>query len=81
VCVHHAAVGGYDVADARRGAVLCAVPWFAFEKRRPGLALPPGATLLSIGFRQTAVALRECLRLKQTFLYLIFYFLMCGFAR
>lgn len=56
--------------------VLCALPWFFLEKRRPGLSLPPGTHLLTIGFKQTHVALRECLRLKQTFLYLIFYFLM-----
>ena len=32
--------------------------------------------MLTIGFKQTVVAFRECMRLKQTFLYLIFYFLM-----
>ena len=57
-------------------SVLCAIPWFLLEQRRPGLKLPPGASLLTIGFKQTYVALRECMRLKQTFLYLIFYFLM-----
>jgi hypothetical protein len=56
--------------------VFCAIPWFIVEKRRPGLAMPPGASLATIGFKQTFVALRECLRLKQTFLYLAFYFLM-----
>lgn len=56
--------------------MLCAIPWFLIEKRRPGLSLPPGTTLLTIGFKQTYVAFRECLRLKQTFLYLVFYFLM-----
>ncbi|KAI0326440.1 hypothetical protein GY45DRAFT_1328979 [Cubamyces sp. BRFM 1775] len=56
--------------------LLCAIPWFFLEKRRPGLALPLGASMLTIGFKQTWVALRECMRLKQTFLYLIFYFLM-----
>ncbi|OSC99856.1 MFS general substrate transporter [Trametes coccinea BRFM310] len=56
--------------------LLCALPWFFLEKRRPGLALPPGVSMLTIGFKQTYVALRECMRLKQTFLYLIFYFLM-----
>ncbi|KAG1750878.1 hypothetical protein EDB19DRAFT_1825107 [Suillus lakei] len=30
--------------------------------------LPPSSSLLTIGFRQTYVALRECMRLKQTFL-------------
>ena len=59
--------------------VVCALPWFFLEKRRPGLTLPPRSSLLTIGFRQTYIALQECMRLKQTFLYLIFYFLMCVF--
>jgi hypothetical protein len=57
-------------------SVLCAIPWFIFEKRRPGLVLPPGSSLATIGFKQTLVVLRECLHLKQTFLYLVFFFLM-----
>lgn len=71
----------FSVLIAFSGGVwlLCALPWFIFEKRRPGLSLPEGTTLLTIGFKQTYVALRECMRLKQTFLYLIFYFLMCVF--
>jgi MFS-type transporter involved in bile tolerance (Atg22 family) len=59
-----------------RWTVLCALPWFFWEQRRPGLTMPPNTSYLTIGFKQTGVALRECLRLKQTFLYLIFYFLM-----
>ncbi|KAJ6561993.1 autophagy-related protein 22-like protein [Mycena capillaripes] len=68
----------FSILIAFSGAVwlVCAVPWFIWEKRRPGLNLPPGTTLLTIGFKQTYVAFRECLRLKQTFLYLVFYFLM-----
>ncbi|KAI0671865.1 autophagy-related protein 22-like protein [Trametes maxima] len=68
----------FSVLIAFSGGVwlLCALPWFLLEKRRPGLALPAGASMLTIGFKQTWVALRECMRLKQTFLYLIFYFLM-----
>ncbi|KAI0067287.1 MFS general substrate transporter [Artomyces pyxidatus] len=68
----------FSVLIAFSGGVwlLCAIPWFIFEKRRPGLALPPGTSLVTIGFKQTYIALRECMRLKQTFLYLIFYFLM-----
>ncbi|KAF7985703.1 hypothetical protein HWV62_2280 [Athelia sp. TMB] len=31
---------------------------------------------MTVGFKQTYVALRECWKLKQTFLYLVFYFLM-----
>ena len=56
--------------------VLCAIPWFTLEQRRPGLMLPSGTNFLTIGFVQVYAALRECLKLKQTFLYLIFYFLM-----
>lgn len=56
--------------------VLCALPWFFLEKRRPGIKLPASTSLLTIGFWQTYVALRECLKLKQTFLYLCFYFIM-----
>ncbi|KAF9234219.1 MFS general substrate transporter [Melanogaster broomeanus] len=68
----------FSALIAFSGAVwlLCALPWFIIEKRRPGLSLPPGSSLLTVGFRQTYIAIRECLRLKQTFLYLIFYFLM-----
>ncbi|PCH42077.1 hypothetical protein WOLCODRAFT_137679 [Wolfiporia cocos MD-104 SS10] len=68
----------FSVLIAFAGGVwlLCALPWFFLEKRRPGLALPPSTSLLTVGFRQTYVAFRECLQLKQTFLYLIFYFLM-----
>ena len=56
--------------------VLCAIPWFILEQRRPGLMLPSGTNFLTIGFIQVYAALRECLKLKQTFVYLIFYFLM-----
>ncbi|TFK40194.1 MFS general substrate transporter [Crucibulum laeve] len=68
----------FSVLIAFSGGIwlLCALPWFFLEKRRPGLDLPPGTSLLTIGFKQVAVAFRECMRLKQTFLYLIFYFLM-----
>jgi len=68
----------FSVLIAFSGAVwlLCALPWFYLEKRRPGLKLPPGTSSLTIGFRQTYVAFRECLKLKQTFLYLCFYFIM-----
>lgn len=34
------------------------------------------STLLTVGFKRAYVAFRECMRLKQTFTYLIFYFLV-----
>ncbi|KAH9995707.1 autophagy-related protein 22-like protein [Russula vinacea] len=68
----------FNVILALCGGVLllCAIPWFVFEKRRPGLVLPPGSSFATIGFKQTLFTLRECFRLKQTFLYLIYFFLM-----
>jgi len=68
----------FNVLLAFSGGIwlLCAIPWFIVEKRRPGLDLPSGASLLTIGFKQTFFTFRECFRLKQTFLYLVFYFLM-----
>ncbi|KAG1759193.1 MFS general substrate transporter, partial [Suillus occidentalis] len=68
----------FSVLIAFSGALwlLCALPWFFLGERRPGLALPPSSSFFMIGFRQTYIAMRQCMRLKQTFLYLIFYFLM-----
>ncbi|KAF9000660.1 autophagy-related protein 22-like protein [Cyathus striatus] len=68
----------FSVLIAFSGGVwlLCALPWFILEKRRPGLSLPPSTSLFTIGFKQVYVAFKECMKLKQTFLYLIFYFLM-----
>ncbi|RDB25887.1 Autophagy-related protein 22 [Hypsizygus marmoreus] len=68
----------FSILIAFSGGVwlLCALPWFFLEQRRPGLSCPPGTNFLTIGFVQVYVALRECMKLKQMFLYLIFYFLM-----
>jgi len=59
-----------------KGLVLCALPWFIFEKRRPGLDLPVETNLFTVGIKQIYAAVKECWKLKQTFLYLLFYFLM-----
>ncbi|KAF8239646.1 hypothetical protein L208DRAFT_1236436 [Tricholoma matsutake] len=68
----------FSVLIAFSGGVwlLCALPWFFLEQRRPGLSCPPGTKFWTIGFTQAYVAFRECMRLKQTFFYLVFYFLM-----
>ncbi|KAF8896088.1 autophagy-related protein 22-like protein [Infundibulicybe gibba] len=54
---------GFSVLIAFAGGVwfLCALPWFFLEKRRPGLSLPPGTNLLTIGAKQVYVAFRECM--------------------
>lgn len=46
--------------------ILCALPWFIFEKRRPGRPLPPGSNYLTVAVQNLWHALRECMKLKQT---------------
>ncbi|KAH0579500.1 hypothetical protein H2248_002357 [Termitomyces sp. 'cryptogamus'] len=68
----------FSVLIAFSGGVwlLCATPWFFLEQRRVGLKLPPGTNFLTVGFIQVYIAFKECMKLKQTLSYLIFYFLM-----
>ncbi|KAL8715075.1 MAG: hypothetical protein Q9220_001032 [cf. Caloplaca sp. 1 TL-2023] len=56
--------------------VLLAIPWFIFEKRRPGQALPPNMNIVMAGFWQLYRAISQIWRLKQSLLYLIGYFLL-----
>ncbi|TID27099.1 hypothetical protein E6O75_ATG01592 [Venturia nashicola] len=56
--------------------VLLALPWFWFEKRRPGQKLPPGMNIISVGFWQLYRAISQIWRLRQTLIYLIGYFLL-----
>ncbi|KAK4052062.1 hypothetical protein OIV83_002356 [Microbotryomycetes sp. JL201] len=63
---------------AYSGAVwlVCALPWFAFEKHRPGRELPPGSTFLTVGFQNLYQAAKNSKHLPDTLLYLITFFLM-----
>jgi MFS-type transporter involved in bile tolerance (Atg22 family) len=56
--------------------VLFALPWFAFEKRRPGQPLPPNTNFVTAGLLQLYTAGREVVQLKQSLLYLFGYFLL-----
>ena len=56
--------------------VIFAIPWFWYEKRRPGPKLPPGSNYLTFGFKQTWFTARKAWQLKQTFFYLIAFFLL-----
>lgn len=69
---------GYSVAVAVCTGwwILLALPWFMWEKRRPGPAVPEGDSYLTFGFRQAWFAAGEAWRLKQTFAYLVAYFLL-----
>ncbi|KAK2754067.1 hypothetical protein FQN54_007236 [Arachnomyces sp. PD_36] len=56
--------------------IILAIPWFLWEKKRPGPPLPAGDNYLTFGFRQTWFALKQVWTLKQTFAYLIAFFLL-----
>lgn len=56
--------------------VIMAIPWFLFEKKRPGPKLPAGDNYLTFGFKQTWFALKQAWTLKQTLFYLIAFFLL-----
>lgn len=54
--------------------MLCAVPWFAFEKRRPGQ--DPGTNIVLAGIKQLGYAMAQIWQLRQSLAYLIGYFLL-----
>jgi MFS-type transporter involved in bile tolerance (Atg22 family) len=64
---------GLSVLIAYVSAVwlVFAIPWFWFEKRRPGQTIPAGMNIVSVGFWQLYRALTQIWRLKQTLLYLV----------
>ncbi|CAO1627727.1 unnamed protein product [Parajaminaea phylloscopi] len=66
----------YVVAFATGVWLLCAVPWFVLEKHRPGLKMPPGMNVVTAGVLNAWEALRNIWTLKQSLIYLVFYFLM-----
>jgi MFS-type transporter involved in bile tolerance (Atg22 family) len=55
--------------------ILCAVPWFLFEKRRPGQ--DPGKTnIVFAGIKQLGFAMTQIWQLRQSLAYLVGYFLL-----
>lgn len=56
--------------------IVLAIPWFLWEKKRPGPPLPPGDNYLTFGFKQTWFAAKQVWTLKQTFFYLVAFFLL-----
>ena len=59
------------IAYATAVWVVLALPWFWFEKRRPGQDLPPNMNIFAVGFWQLYRAVTQIWRLKQSLLYLI----------
>lgn len=53
--------------------LVCAIPWFFMEQRRPGQKLPPGATYLTVGYKNIWNALIGIRKLKQVSIALVAY--------
>ena len=56
--------------------IILAIPWFLWEKKRPGPKLPKGDNYLTFGLKQTWFAAKQVWTLKQTFFYLVAFFLL-----
>ncbi|KIW09856.1 hypothetical protein PV08_11957 [Exophiala spinifera] len=56
--------------------IVLAIPWFLWEKKRPGPPLPAGDNYLTFGFKQTWFAAKQVWTLKQTFFYMVAFFLL-----
>lgn len=56
--------------------LLLALPWFFLEKRRPGSPSPPGMNIVVVGLWQLYRAISQIWQLRQSFVYLIGYFLL-----
>jgi len=67
---------GLSVLIAFASAIwlLVSIPWFIFEKRRPGM--DPGMNIVLAGFRQLGAAVTQIWQLRQSLYYLIGYFLL-----
>jgi MFS-type transporter involved in bile tolerance (Atg22 family) len=69
---------GYSISVAISTGfwIILAIPWFLWEKRRPGPALPPGGSYFTFGFKQLWFTIKQAWKLKQTFFYLVAFFLL-----
>ncbi|OAR02073.1 hypothetical protein LLEC1_05540 [Akanthomyces lecanii] len=56
--------------------LLLSLPWFLMEKTRPGMRIPPGLNIVSVGFWQLYQAAGQIWQLKQSVIFLAGYFLL-----
>ncbi|KAH8925171.1 hypothetical protein BT69DRAFT_1216815 [Atractiella rhizophila] len=64
------------VAFASGVWLLVSLPWFFFERRRPGLPIPPNKSIFTVGFWNLWQAAKQIIHLKQSVIYLVGYFLL-----
>jgi len=69
---------GYSVSVAVCTAfwIIFAIPWFLWEKKRPGPPLPKGENYVTFGCKQIWFAGQQVWTLKQTFYYIVVFFLL-----
>lgn len=56
--------------------IIFAIPWFIYEKKRPGPPLPKGKNYITFGCSQLVFAAKQIWTLKQAFYYLVAFFLL-----
>ncbi|KAK0383860.1 hypothetical protein NLU13_7952 [Sarocladium strictum] len=64
------------IAFATACWLVLSIPWFAVEKKRPGLRIPKGQNIVTVGVWQLKEALTQIWHLKQSLIYLVGYFLL-----
>ncbi len=64
------------IAVATAFWVVLGIPWFFLEKKRPGLKIPDGMNIVTVGLWQLWRALSQIWRLRQSLIYLVGYFLL-----
>ncbi|KAH6898061.1 autophagy-related protein 22-like protein [Thelonectria olida] len=64
------------IAFATSCWIVLAIPWFVLEKKRPGLQIPVGKNIVTVGLWQLWQALTQIWHLKQSLIYLVGYFLL-----
>ncbi|KAL7900689.1 autophagy-related protein 22-like protein [Trichoderma sp. SZMC 28014] len=64
------------IAFATAVWLVLSLPWFFVEKKRPGMQIPPGYNIVTVGFWQLYEALTQIRQLKQSLIFLVGYFLI-----
>ncbi|KAH8886960.1 MFS general substrate transporter [Thozetella sp. PMI_491] len=64
------------IAFATAVWIVMSIPWFVLEKSRPGLKIPAGMNIVTVGAWQLWEALTQIWHLKQSLIYLVGYFLL-----
>lgn len=64
------------IAFATACWLALSIPWFVMEKKRPGMKVPAGKNMVTVGIWQLKEALTQIRHLKQSLIYLAGYFLL-----